>query len=60
MMAGGKWRLLGVRACVGKAMLSCVVVGRVGRAVGMVMPRIGFKLRIVVCGCDRAFVMLCE
>ena len=59
-MAGGKLQLLGVRAYVWKAMMSCVVVVIVVEEVGMVMPCIGCMLRMVVCGCDWAFVMLCD
>ena len=61
MMAAGKWRLLGVRAHVWKAMSSCVlVVMVVVEEVGRVMQCIGCMRRMMVCGCDWAFVMLCD
>ena len=55
MMTGGKWRLLGVRACAGKTMSSRVVV-----VVGSVIQCMGCMFRMIAFGCDLAFVMMCE
>ena len=61
MMAAGKWRLLGVRAHVWKAMSSCVmVVMGVVEEVGRVMQCLGCMLRMMGYFCDWAFVMLCD